>query len=157
MRFSEAAIRSQGMGKRDAQQITVALMALTDARDALVEDQRDAALQAVEAAACLLESVDHAPGVPVARAAARLGVSDKTVLTWIERGVLRSVPDAKPRKVDPQSLRRAARALDELRRGGQNRDWLQALVDYLDDGGARRSEALREGLDELRKGKLEPA
>jgi len=145
------------MGKRDAQQITVALMALTDARDALVEDQRDAALQAVETAAGLLESVDHAPGVPVARAAARLGVSDKTVLTWIERGALRAVPDAKPRQVDPQSLRRAARALEELRQRGQNRDWLQALVDYLNDRGARRSDALREGLEELRKGKLEPA
>jgi hypothetical protein len=145
------------MGKRDAQQITVALMALTDARDAIVEDQPDAALQAVEAAAGLLESVDHAPGVPVARAAAHLGVSDKTVLAWMERGALRAVPDAKPRQVDTQSLRGAARALGELRERGQNRDWVQALVDYLDDRRVRSSDALKEGLEELRKGNLEPA
>lgn len=145
------------MGKRDAQQITVALMALADARDALTEDQRDVARRAVEATAGLLESVDHAPGVPVRRAASHLGVSDKTVLVWIERGALRAVPDLKPRQVDPQSLRRVARALDELRERGQDRDWLQALVDYVDDRDARRSDALEEGLEQVRKGELEPA
>jgi transposase len=145
------------VGKRDAQQITVALMALTDARDALSANQRDAALRAVETAADLLEDVEHAPGVSIARAATRLGVSDKTVLAWIERGALKAVPNAKPRQVDRESLRLAAHAIDELREHGQDRDWLQALVDYIDDRLVRRSDAVREGLDQVRKGDLEPA
>jgi hypothetical protein len=155
--FPELVLRCELMSKRDAQQITVALMALTDARDALAANRRDAALRAVEAAADLLEEVEHAPGVPVARAAALLGVSDKTVLVWIERGALTAVPNAKPRQVDRASLRLAVRALEELRRRGQDRDWLQALVDDLDDRRARRGDALREGLEQVRKGELEPA
>jgi hypothetical protein len=145
------------VGKRDAQQITVALMALTDARDALTADRRDAALRAVDTAASLLEDVDHAPGIPVARAAAILGVSDKTVLTWIERGALCAVAGAKPRQVDCETLRVALRAVDELRRRGQDRDWLQAVVDYVDDRRVRDRDALREGLEQLRGGQLEPA
>jgi len=156
-RFWKFSATVSEMGKRDARQITVALMALTDARDALSADQRDAALRAVETAAGLLEDVEHAPGVPVAQAAVRLGVSGKTVLAWIARGALQAVPDAKPRQVDRDSLRLAVRAVDELRERGQDRDWLQALVDYLDDHRARRSGAVTEGLEQVRKGELEPA
>jgi hypothetical protein len=145
------------VGKRDAQAITVALMALTDARDALAANQADAALRAVEAAAGLLDDVDHAPGIPVARAAARLGVSDKTVLAWIARGVLRTVSGSKPRQVEPDSLRVVARAVDELRERGRSRDWLAAVIDYLDDREALESDAVRRGLDEFRRGELEPA
>lgn len=145
------------MSKRDAQQITVALMELSDARQALADDQGAAALKALESAMAELRSVDHAPGVPVARAAERLGLSRKTIESWIARGALRTVPAAGPLQVDVESLRRVSRALEDLRRRGQDGNWLQALADYADDLQAQRSSTLREGLEQLRRGDLEPA
>lgn len=82
------------MGKRDAQQVTTALMALTDARQALVDDRRDIVFSALQEAQQALESVEHTPGVPIARAAERpSGVSGPTVRSWMQRGVLRAVPE----------------------------------------------------------------
>lgn len=145
------------MGKRQAQEVTQALFALFDARDAVEHDRRDAALSALDDVEAALQSVEHAPGVTVARAAHKLGVSEPTVRAWIERGALRAIPSTRPTQVDPNSLRDVVRAVGELRDRGVDREWLQALLDYLDDRAARRSEAVREGLDDLRAGKLEPA
>jgi predicted transcriptional regulator len=60
-------------------------------------------------------------------------------------------------EIEPESLRSVSRALDELRERGQDREWLAALVDYLDDREARRSPALKAGLEQLARGELEPA
>lgn len=145
------------MGKRDAQQVTMALIALEDAHDALKNGRRDAAIQAMQEAHHTLESVGHAPGVPVAHAARRLGVSEPTVRSWITRGALHTITGSSPVQVEPESLRRVGRALDELREHGQDRDWLEALLDYLHDLQTRRSPALEEGLQQLERGELEPA
>jgi hypothetical protein len=145
------------VSKRDAQQVTLALMALTDAREALADDQWDALLRALESVQDALTSVEHSPGVPIARAADRLGVSRKTVEDWIKRGALRPVPDLSPAQVEVDSLQRVSRALGDLRRRGQDRDWLQALVDHFDDRRTQRSPALCEGVEQLRDGDLEPA
>lgn len=131
-------------GKREAQEVTQALFALVDARDAVEHDRRDA-LSALDDVQAALSSVEHSPGVTVARAARKLRVSDPTVRTWIERGALREIPGITPTQVDPESLRRVVRVVAELRERGQNREWLQALADYLDDRAMRRSDALREG------------
>ena len=145
------------MGKRDAQSVTMALISLHDARDALQSGRRDAAIQAMQEAHRTLEGIGHAAGVPVAHAARRLGVSVPTVRSWIARGALAAIDGSSPVEIEPQSLRSVGRALDELRERGQDRDWLQALVDYLDDRKARQSPALREGLAQLARGELEPA
>jgi len=145
------------MGKRDAQYVTMALIALEDAHDALKSGRRDAAIQAMQEAHHTLEGVGHAAGVPVAHAARRLGVSEPTVRSWIARGALRAIADSSPVEIEPDSLRSVSRALEELRERGQNREWLQALVDYLDDREARRSPALKKGLEQLARGELEPA
>ncbi len=50
-----------------------------------------------------------------------------------------------------------SRALDELRERGQDRDWLEALLDYLHDLQTRRSPAIEDGLQQLKRGELEPA
>lgn len=60
-------------------------------------------------------------------------------------------------QIEPESLHRASRALTELRERGQNRDWLQALVNYLHDREAREGDTLQEGISQLKRGKLEPA
>jgi transposase len=99
----------------------------------------------------------ESPGVLVAQAAEHLGVSGPTVRSWMQRGALRTVPGATPAQIEPESLRRVTRGIAELRERGQDRDWLLALVDYLDDINVRRNPALREGLEQLRRGDYEPA
>jgi transposase len=145
------------MGKRDAQFVTMALISLDDARDALVSGSQDAAIRAMDEAHQTLEEIGHAPGVPVAHAARRLGVSVPTVRSWIARGALRAIKGSSPVEIEPESLRSVSHALQELRERGQDREWLQALVDYLDDVAARRSPAVKEGLQQLARGELEPA
>ena len=105
----------------------------------------------------MLSSVEHAPGVSVAAASERLGVSEPTIRSWVKHGALRAVPEASPVQIDPESLHRVSRALAELRERGQDRDWLAAVVDYLHDREARQSGELREGISELKRGQLEPA
>jgi Homeodomain-like domain len=140
------------MGKRDAQSVTMALISLDDARDALMSGSRDAAMRAMEEAHQTLEAIGHAAGVPVAQAARRLGVSVPTVRSWIARGALRAIKDSSPVEIEPDSLRSVSRALGDLRERGQDREWLTALVDYLHDREARHSPALKDGLEQLAHG-----
>jgi DNA-directed RNA polymerase specialized sigma24 family protein len=101
----------------------------------------------------------HAParGLPVSESARYLGVSEPTVRAWLRRAVLLRVPEAKPVLVEIESLRRVGRALDELRERGRDRDFTRALVDLLHDRAERHRSEVVEGLDELRRGELEPA
>jgi predicted transcriptional regulator len=84
-------------------------------------------------------------------------VSEPTVRSWLTRGILERVEGQRPVQVDPQHLQRVTRALAELRHSGQDGDWLQSLADFVEDEAARKSPAVREGLAQYKKGKLEPA
>ena len=145
------------MGKRDAQLVTEALYTLVDAREAIENGHSDAALEALEEAQEALVSVKHTPGVSVAAASERLGVSEPTIRSWVKRGALEAVAEVRPMQIDPRSLHRVSRALAELRERGRDRDWLGVVVDQLHDREARESDALREGLAQLGRGRLEPA
>jgi hypothetical protein len=68
------------MTKPDAQEITMALVAIQDARRAGAKAD---ALAALEDAAARLESVPHTRGNAVAQAARRLEVSQPTVRAWL--------------------------------------------------------------------------
>jgi hypothetical protein len=98
-----------------------------------------------------------ARGVPVAEAAEYLGVAEPTVRLWAKRGALALVPDSKTVQVDHESLRTVGRALRELRERGQERDWLEAVLRYVEDIEDRSSSSVRKGLRELAEGKLQPA
>lgn len=169
------------MTKRDQHQVAFAVVELEDAVDelrssadavpgrgadapALVEQLRaqreaiSAALELVRGASARLEQrVAASPGLPVAETAEYLGVSEPTVRAWLERGVLERLEGAKPVLVRRDSVRRAGRLLQELRARGQDRDWMQALVDLLHDKAETQRPEIKQGLDELRRGKLEPA
>jgi excisionase family DNA binding protein len=148
------------MGKRESQQVAYAVVELQDARDELAASGQDvrAALQHIEDAVERLDGLTSvSPGLPVAEAARYLGVSEPTVREWLKRGVLGTVPGAKPVLVERDGLRRVHRAVDELRERGQDADWLRALLDYLDDAAVLRSPAVQQGLAEMAAGHLEPA
>lgn len=155
------------MGKRESQQVAYAMLELEDAQDLLRAfaagevgpEQVTAALPRMGKVVKRLElaAPTGSLGLPVAMAADYLGVSEPTVRSWLRRGVLRALRDTKPVMIELESLRRAHHAVDELRESGQDRDWLRALVDLLHDRAERERPEIKQGLDELKRGKLEPA
>ncbi len=98
-----------------------------------------------------------AQGVPVAQAAEYLGVSEPTVRLWAKRGALVVLPGSKPVLIEHDSLRRAGRAVRELRTRGEDREWLEGVVRYVEDMTDRSSQSVRQGLKDLAEGKLQPA
>lgn len=64
---------------------------------------------------------------------------------------------AKPVLVDLDSLRRVGRMLGELRERAEDGDWIRDLVGRLHDAAVLGGDPARTGLDELRRGELEPA
>jgi hypothetical protein len=167
--------------KRDQHQVAFAVVELADAADELqfstgtmpgrgvgapelVEQLRaqreaiSAALELVRGASARLEQrVAASPGLPVAETAEYLGVSEPTVRAWLGRGVLERLEGSKPILVGRDSVRRAGRLLQELRDRGQDRDWMQVLVDLLQDTAELQRPEIKQGLDELKRGRLEPA
>jgi excisionase family DNA binding protein len=100
---------------------------------------------------------DAARGVPVAEAAKYLGVSEPTVRLWVRRGVLAALQGSKPMLIEHESLRGVGRAIRELRARGEDREWLEGVVRYVEDMADRSSPSVRQGLRELAEGKLQPA
>ena len=86
-------------------------------------------------------------GVPVRVAARALDVTEPTVRTWIDRGVLRVVPDSKPVAVTPRSLGEALAATSTIRRIGHDERLLRRLLDVIEDQRTRVELAGR--IDEL--------
>jgi hypothetical protein len=144
------------MTRREAQEITMALVALQDAQRAVGADAKSAALAALEDLAARLDSVPHTAGVSVARAARLLEVSQPTVRAWLARNLLVAVEGGRPEEVEIDSLRRVRDALAELRARGQDRDWVEQLASYTQSAQAR-PDSLEQGLAQLRRGELEPA
>jgi hypothetical protein len=144
------------MTRREAQEITMALVAIQDARRAVGADAKSDALAALEDATARLDSVPHTRGVSVARAARLLEVSQPTVRAWLARNLLVAVEGSRPEEVEIDSLRRVRDALVELRAHGHDRDWVEQLATYLQSAQAR-PDSLEEGLAQLRRGALEPA
>lgn len=98
-----------------------------------------------------------ARGVPVAEAAQYLGVSEPTVRLWVKRGALASLAGSKPVLIEHESLRLVGRAVRELRAMGEDREWLDGVVRYVEDMTDRSSPSVRQGLQEMAEGKLQPA
>ncbi len=158
------------MAVRERNQMAVAVVELEDAAQRLHGDspRRKAPVpsaEEIEQALALISGVlarlreesGGALGVPVSAAAEYLGVSEQTVRSWVARGVLEDVAGSKTKQVEAASLRRIGAAISELRARGQERDWLRTLVDLLHDRALVRSEGISRGLDEMNRGKLEPA
>ena len=145
---------------------TVALPALTEGpvtasalRERLAVGSRaveDALERLADVQARLTQEV-AAAGVPVSEAARYLDVSEPTIRDWVARGLLEPVPDAKPVLLEVVGMRRVERGLRELRERGQDRDWTRALVHLLHDRAELARPEIVAGLDELRRGTLEPA
>lgn len=97
-------------------------------------------------------------GVKVSDAARMLGLSQPTVRSWMDVGVLDAVPGTPPARVDILSLAAVKQAVDLLREHGQDRNLLVAVMRLLRDRAALEGEGegVREGFDDLAAGRVVP-
>lgn len=93
-------------------------------------------------------------GAKVAEVAGLLTLSQPTVRSWIEAGVLSVVPGERPIRVDVLSVARTKRALDHLRRHGEDRNLLAAVGRSIRDQAALSGDDVAVGLDDLKAGRV---
>lgn len=110
---------------------------------ALVADVADAA-EALQVSAVpkavrlrLLAVIERADevgrGVPVSVAAQMLRVTQPTIRSWLARGVLEPVPEARPAAVTTRSLGEALAAASEVRAAGTDERLLRRVLDEIED------------------------
>jgi len=93
-----------------------------------------------------------APAIPVAVAAKLLEVSEPTIRSWLDTGVLEDA-GTKPRGVKVESVVRIHRLLGELRERGHDGNVRSALLARLDDELTMNDERLRDSIDGMRRGR----
>ncbi len=91
-------------------------------------------------------------GAKVSEVAVILGVSAPTVRSWIEAGVLGSVP-GRPIRVDFASLAVAKRAVDEIRAHSEDRHLLADVARLLRDRAVLAGAEVEGGIEDLRSGR----
>jgi len=95
-------------------------------------------------------------GVKVSGAARVLGLSQPTIRSWIEAGVLDPVPGVTPVRVDVGSLAAVKHAVDLLREHADDRRLLADVMRLLRDRAALEGEGVLQGLDDLAAGRVVP-
>lgn len=111
-----------------------------------------------EAAAALAEArrlrIESAPAAPVAVAAKLLKVSEPTIRSWLDAGILKDA-GTKPRRVEVESVVRVGGLLAELREMGRDRDVRSALLARLDDELTLKDLRLKRSIKSMRRGRGE--
>ena len=90
--------------------------------------------------------------VEVSQAAKILGVSPPTVRAWAKRGLLEALPGRSPMALTFDSVRHIRRALAELRAQGDDREFVQRLLDAAIDQRELSRPAAARGLEQWRSG-----
>jgi len=85
-------------------------------------------------------------------AAKLLGLSERTVRSWAEAGVLPVVSEHPRLMLDLVSVHLVSHLIRELRAAGRNRDLVDAVVHRLSDRLLLQDEDLRESLEQMRRG-----
>jgi DNA-binding transcriptional MerR regulator len=104
-----------------------------------------------------VEQLRAAGPVRMKVAASLLSLSDRTVRTWVDEGVLTEVGGHSIRRLDPVRLHQVLHLVRELRDAGRNRDLIDAVWYRLQDVALLEREDLRESLEQMRRGELRPA
>ena len=95
------------------------------------------------------------PGVRVSVAARMLGLSERTARDWLAHGPLDPVPEAKPARVWT-SLARVLPAVERLRKLGQARELLPAVIDHLEAERILSVPRVKRSLGQFRRGEQQP-
>ena len=111
------------------------------------------------AAAALKELAwDHvrdATPIRVSHAENILGVSNQTVRSWIDLGILDGLQGS-PRRVGLESVVRAKRIADELREQGRDRDLMSAVLSRLEALGLEQDKEFRKSVGQMRRRERRP-
>lgn len=129
------------------------LQLLDEARDALRHGRTEEAARAL--AEARRRRLRNAPPIPVSAASKLLTVSEPTVRSWLDTGLLEDA-SVKPRAVRIESLVRVLRTLTEVRRAGQDCNVRRALLARLDDELTLQDERLQRSTARMRRGRERP-
>ena len=99
---------------------------------------------------------DRDRGRKVSEVAKLLHLSQPTVRSWIDAGILETCGDTNPVRVDILSLVAVKRAVDLLRQHGHDRNLLAAVMRQLRDSAVLDGEGVREGIEDLAAGRVVP-
>jgi hypothetical protein len=123
---------------------------LDDARRALREGDPAEASRLIEVTRERL--LHRAPPVPVAVAAKLLDVTQPTIRSWLDTGVLKDA-GRKPRAVTTESVVRVHRLLAELRERGHDGSLRATLLARLDDELTLNDDRLQSSIGSMRRGR----
>ncbi|NLT06675.1 MAG: hypothetical protein GXY03_10255 [Solirubrobacterales bacterium] len=87
-------------------------------------------------------------GISVEQAARRLQASQPTIRKWIGEGFLDAIPGRRPVEVDPRSVVRVERVLENVREAYPSREWTRALAAFLHDRDLTRELGVAEAMAE---------
>lgn len=149
--------RQAGLALLDAEEILNEVAreraALEKAAPTRDRGELDTALERIEVSARRLrETLEGTGGVSVEQAAQRLQVTDPTVRKWIGEGLLDAIPDRKPVEVDPRSVVRVERVLENVRESYPSREWTRALAAFLHDRDLAQKLGVSKAIDESERG-----
>jgi hypothetical protein len=97
---------------------------------------------------------DAAP-IRLSHAQRLLGVSNQTVRTWAQQGILDDFGGS-PQRVGLRSVIRAKEIADELRAQGRSRDFMSAVLSRLEALALKRDPDFKESVRQMHQGKRLP-
>lgn len=109
-------------------------------------------LEQIEATALRLRDTLGDVGISVEQSARRLQVSPPTIRKWIGEGLLNAIPGRKPVEVDPRSVVRVERVLENVRKSYPSREWTRALAAFLHDRDLVEKLGVAEAIEEIERG-----
>jgi hypothetical protein len=145
--------RRAALARLEAEELADAVSELRTA--SLSKPELERVLERVEAlSARVQKALDLPGGLSVAQVAERLEVSEPTVRKWLAEGLLERVEGHKPVEIAQRSVIEVERVLDRVRESYPARRWSEALAAFLHDRDLLGQEWAREGVEQLRHGKL---
>lgn len=101
------------------------------------------------------EILREADPIRISHAEQVLGVSNQTVRSWIDEGILDDLGGS-PQRVGLEGVVRAKRITDELREKGRDRDLMSAVLSRLEGLALEKDKEFRKSVREMRRRERRP-
>lgn len=101
------------------------------------------------------QHIREADPIRVSHAEKVLGVSNQTVRSWIDEGILDGFGGS-PQRIGLESVVRAKQVADELREKGRDRDFMSAVLSRLEALAAEKDKDFRRSVRQMRRRELRP-
>lgn len=101
------------------------------------------------------EHIREADPIRVSHAQKVLGVSNQTVRTWMDEGVLDGFGGS-PQRIGLESVVRAKQVADELRAEGRDRDFMSAVLSRLEALALEKDKDFRKSVRQMQRRERRP-